>query len=185
MTSHDVILGLLMDRKLSGYEIKTMFQRWLSYFFDASYGTIYPTLAKMEKEGLLIKESVRQDKKPDKNVYAITPLGKERFMAYLASGLQDNVVRSDLMTRLFFGKHAEPALVIRWLEESRDGLALKLRQLEADYAMVRGTTKTEAQLICIELGLDNVRGTLRNIEASIARLQASSRESGANKEENQ
>lgn len=171
MTSQDVILGLLMKRTASGYEIKNMFQRWLSYFFDASYGTIYPTLAKMEAEGLITKQSVPQEKKPTKHVYAITALGRDRFQASLASDLQDNVVRSDLMTRLFFGEFAEEAIVLGWLEQSRAKLETRLKQLEDDYAFVRGHQPSRTQLICIEMGLDNVRAMLKSVTDSIARLQ--------------
>ena len=56
MTSQDVILGILMKRSLSGYDIKHMFETIFSYFYNASFGTIYPTLSKMEKEGLITKE---------------------------------------------------------------------------------------------------------------------------------
>lgn len=85
MNIQDVILGILSEKPHSGYEIKRHFEEYFSFFFDASYGTIYPTLSKMEKLNLITKESVRQEGKPDKNVFTITSAGLDQFHAYLQS----------------------------------------------------------------------------------------------------
>ena len=78
MNSQDVILGMLMKRSLTGYEIKQLFEDLFSYFYSSSYGTIYPMLHRMEKEELLTKENVLQDGKPNKNVFTITEKGRRQ-----------------------------------------------------------------------------------------------------------
>ena len=77
MNSQDVILGIIMYHSLSGYDIKHKLETIFSYFYNASYGTIYPTLSKMEKEGMITKESVIQEGRPNKNVYSITEEGQQ------------------------------------------------------------------------------------------------------------
>lgn len=47
----DVVLGLLMGKELSGYDIKIVFEDVFTHFFDGSFGMIYPTLRQLEKEG--------------------------------------------------------------------------------------------------------------------------------------
>lgn len=104
MNIQDVILGILSEKPHSGYEIKRHFEEYFSFFFDASYGTIYPTLSKMEKLNLITKESVRQEGKPDKNVFTITSAGLDQFHAYLQSPAEKDVLRSDFLCTCILGK---------------------------------------------------------------------------------
>lgn len=61
MNTQDVILGLLMKESLTGYQIKQLLENVFSNFYSSSYGIIYPTLARMEKEGFITKENVLQE----------------------------------------------------------------------------------------------------------------------------
>lgn len=72
MKIQGVILGILNSGPHSGYEIKRQFEERFSFFFNASYGSIYPTLSKFEKEKLITKKTVKHEGKPNKNVYTIT-----------------------------------------------------------------------------------------------------------------
>lgn len=132
MNSQDVILGMLMKRSYSGYEIKHSLETLFSCFFDASFGTIYPTLAKMEKEGLINKESVQQEGRPNKNLYTITDLGRQEFLNYMNSTLSKEVVRSDLVVRLQFGEHVEADVVKHWLSQAIRNTEDLLSKLNAD-----------------------------------------------------
>ena len=51
LKGRDVVLGLLMGKELSGYDIKIVFEDVFTHFFDGSFGMIYPTLRQLEKEG--------------------------------------------------------------------------------------------------------------------------------------
>jgi DNA-binding PadR family transcriptional regulator len=171
ITSQDVILGILMKSNKSGYDIKRMFESLFSYFYNASYGTIYPTLGRMEKEGLITKESIQQEGKPNKNVYSITERGRELFRAYLDSDIQDNEMKSDFMVRMYFGELAEPELVIRWLETGIQKMQVSLAKLLADYERWKpGMSPT--QLICIEMGISHEQGTLRNLEEGLSKMKS-------------
>ncbi|WP_236880832.1 PadR family transcriptional regulator [Clostridioides difficile] len=43
-----IILGFLMEKELSGYDLKQIMSESTSYFFDASFGSIYPALKRLE-----------------------------------------------------------------------------------------------------------------------------------------
>lgn len=47
-----VILGFLCEKDMTGYEIKQKMTLSTSNFIDASFGSIYPMLKKMEKGSL-------------------------------------------------------------------------------------------------------------------------------------
>ncbi len=48
-----VILGLLNEEPLSGYDMKKIIDIRMSFFWQESYGQIYPELAKLREEGLI------------------------------------------------------------------------------------------------------------------------------------
>ncbi|WP_232699867.1 PadR family transcriptional regulator [Brevibacillus daliensis] len=102
MDVKSIILGLLHYREMSGYDIKQFFTTSIGFFYDASYGAIYPALKKLEQEGLVTKEEVMQTGKPNKIMYYLTAEGKEHFRAEMKSDIENPVLRSDMLTRLFF-----------------------------------------------------------------------------------
>ncbi|WP_423801099.1 PadR family transcriptional regulator [Neobacillus sp. SAB-20_R2A] len=120
MNMQDVILGFLYEEPMSGYDIKQMMENSVSYFFDASFGAIYPALRKMEKEGLVEKQVIQQEGKPNKNLFAITDAGREQFQQYLNSPINPTVTRSDILIRIFFGRFTTKEKIIKWLEEERE-----------------------------------------------------------------
>lgn len=120
MNIQDVILGFIYEEPMSGYDIKQMMENSVSYFFDASYGAIYPALRKMEKEGLVEKQVIQQEGKPNKNLFAITESGKEQFQQYLSSPINPTITRSDVLIRIFFGRFTTKEKIQEWLLEERE-----------------------------------------------------------------
>ena len=75
MQKETLCLGLLSLGPRSGYEIKQMFEGPLSDFYSLSFGTIYPTLNKLQSAKFVSCKQHAQSKKPDKKVYTITKKG--------------------------------------------------------------------------------------------------------------
>lgn len=167
MNSQDVILGILMDSGKSGYDIKRLFERYFSMFYNASYGTIYPTLARMEKDGLIRKESLVQSGKPNKNVYTITERGEEAFRRYLASDIQPAEIKSDFMVRLFFGGLAEEAQVRRWLEDALERARRTCDALQAEYEL-RKDELSPTQRLGLKIGVTNQRTLIEHLEEALS-----------------
>jgi DNA-binding PadR family transcriptional regulator len=120
MNIQNVILGFLMDEPMSGYDIKRQFELSVTNFFEATLSGIYPALRKMEKDGLIHKEVVIQEGKPNKNVFSITDFGKQAFLNYLCSPTQATVIHSDILVRIFFGKFATREQTREWILDEFD-----------------------------------------------------------------
>ena len=74
-----IILGFLMTKERSGYDLKRCMTQTTSYFFDASFGSIYPALKRLTQKGLVtFREDVDGGK--FKKVYRITDSGRTAFM---------------------------------------------------------------------------------------------------------
>ncbi|MFC5406858.1 PadR family transcriptional regulator [Cohnella soli] len=171
MNSQDVLLGMLMRRSLSGYEIKNLYEEIFGYFYNSSYGTIYPTLHRMEKEGLISKESVVQEGKPNKNVYTITEEGQSRFYDYLNSHVESDTYKSDFLMRLYFGHYVDEKLVIDWLQQAEKEIQSELDSLSEKRDAFKDMMQP-TQLICIELGINICIAKLTTIREGMARLKA-------------
>jgi DNA-binding PadR family transcriptional regulator len=128
MNLQDVILGFLCERPRTGYEIKQQMENSVGFFFDASYGGIYPALRKLEKEGFVEKQVIPQEGKPNKNLFVITESGEALFQEYLNSPLNPTIIRSDFLMRLFFAQFTSKHNVLKWLKEERGENLTKLEQ---------------------------------------------------------
>ncbi|MGO2926966.1 MAG: PadR family transcriptional regulator, partial [Leuconostoc citreum] len=96
MKGREIILGILKNGPHTGYEINDILQTRLNHFFDATFGMIYPTLKKLEAEGLVTKQQVTQTDKPNKNIYQITDTGMTVFQKALREPTSDDVLKSDV-----------------------------------------------------------------------------------------
>ncbi|NBD24008.1 PadR family transcriptional regulator [Paenibacillus glycinis] len=172
MNSQDVILGLLHRQPLSGYEIKQMLEMPLSFFFDASFGTIYPTLAKLEAQGYILKESVIQESRPNKNVYSLTEAGRAQFQAYLESPVEKDSYRSDFMVRMFFGEHMDHDTLTDWVrdeirksEEAEKQISL-IKQKVSGIRPELSTVKT----LCLDIGFELNAAKTRTLHEALRKL---------------
>ncbi|MGG1515835.1 PadR family transcriptional regulator [Paenibacillus oryzisoli] len=170
MNSQDVILGLLMRGEMSGYDIKHRLESIFSFFYNASFGTIYPTLSKLEKEGYISKMSVIQEGRPNKNVYTITEEGKKLFQAYLHGPIERNEFKSDVMTRMFFGEFLEKDVMIGMLENQLQDAHDKLNRLTEMYKVYK-PEMSPTQEICIQIGISDKESLIRTLTQGIERLK--------------
>lgn len=124
MDIRTLCLGLLTLRDASGYEIKKAFEGELSYFYEASYGSIYPALNRLTGEGLLSCTAQAQEKRPDKKVYRITPKGRIAFMDELTKRPGRDRVRSDFIAIMMFAD----LLPVRHLSDLMDERIVEYRR---------------------------------------------------------
>jgi len=101
MNVRTLCLGILTFKEASGYEIKKMVEEDVfGHFIDASYGSIYPALTKMMTEGLVNVRAEEQAGKPDKKVYAITPLGRQELASALLVDPAKDKFKSEFMFQI-------------------------------------------------------------------------------------
>ena len=97
-------LGALSLGAATGYEIRKQFEEGpFAYFFDASFGSIYPALNKLLDEGLVTCETETQRSRPTKKIYSITEAGTTALRAALGHEPLEHKVRSDFLATLFLG----------------------------------------------------------------------------------
>ena len=93
---------MLTDGPASGYDMKKCFESSFGHFFPAGYGSIYPALATLARNGLVEFEQVPQDGKPDRKVYSITDKGREALTESLSNPSPSHKIRSEFLATLWF-----------------------------------------------------------------------------------
>ena len=101
------LLGLLSIGPMSGYDLRQLIPWSIGQFWNESYGQIYPALKQMTADGLVERETERQEGRPDKHVYSLTRAGRRELREWLKLPVVEEIPRSELLLKLFFGAHAE------------------------------------------------------------------------------
>jgi DNA-binding PadR family transcriptional regulator len=131
MDVRTLCLGVLTERAMSGYEIKKHFEHAFRHFFVAGFGSIYPALAELARDGLVSVTSVEQEKRPDKKVYELTERGWAVLLGELGQARPQHRVRSEFLALMYFA-HLLPAyrvpqimdeMVGEWERRLHDDLA--------------------------------------------------------------
>lgn len=123
-----VILGLLSHEELTGYEIKKRIDTALKYFWGASYGSIYPTLAGLVERGLADKREAGENKR-NKIIYTITEEGRRYLKEWLRQPVEKDEVRYETLLKLFFGNEEGPEQALRHIEAFREKVMQELPYL--------------------------------------------------------
>lgn len=122
-----VLLGLIADGPKTGYEIKKTIERSIGYFWQESYGQIYPVLHSLHKENYITKKSVTQSNKPDKIIYSITESGLRLLNDWINSPVSNLQYRNELLLRVFFGSISDSGQIINILQEHIESCTLQLK----------------------------------------------------------
>ncbi|HAH08648.1 MAG TPA: hypothetical protein DCL54_13100 [Alphaproteobacteria bacterium] len=143
-------LGLLMRGPASGYALKRLIENGpFCHFLEASFAAIYPALARLTADGLVSVTEEAQDRRPQKKVYAVTPAGREAFVAALSGPIEDDHFRSPWLVALYFADLLPPERVKTLIAERKDYC---LRQI-ALISEARASAETPGARYAAEMGL--------------------------------
>jgi DNA-binding PadR family transcriptional regulator len=162
MDIKSILLGFLSRQPLTGYELKKRFSISFSFFSGASYGSIYPALKKMEREGLVTQQLEIQDGAPNRKVYSISAAGRKVFIEALTAHYHWEMPKNAFLTRLFFFAHLAP-------EERKAAVRSHLESLKETQRQLLSTrSEIEAradfyQFQCYHFGLRFYQDIIRNV----------------------
>jgi DNA-binding PadR family transcriptional regulator len=95
------VLGFLLLKPMTGYELKAMMDLTIGHFNRASYGGIYPSLKKLARGGYVsMAQSIGGGK--IRKTYRPLPAGKKAFQIWLKTPLDITRGPGPLLTRIFF-----------------------------------------------------------------------------------
>lgn len=124
-------LGVLSMGEASGYEIKKAFEDSFSHFYVAGFGSIYPALAELTREGFVTCSDIEQEKRPAKKVYRLTDTGFERFRRALSDTYPSHRVRSDFMVMMAFAHLLTPDRLEQVFDTRLEDIAAQLEAVDS------------------------------------------------------
>lgn len=130
MSVRGLCLAILSFGDATGYEIrKESTEGRFSYFDDASFGSIYPALARLETDGMVTVREEPQAGKPSRKVYSITDAGREEFIRSLCEPQAPDTFKSPFLLIALNAANLPPDTLRRALDRRRAQVEDELRLL--------------------------------------------------------
>lgn len=171
-------LAILHDGERTGYEIrKESLEGRHRWFVDASYGSIYPALARLALGGLVTVREEVQSGRPSRKVYSITDSGRATLLEALAQPAGPDVFRSRFLLLSTFAPHLPRHSVEAAVNERRRHLRDEIASIKAaiEEADRDGAAHSEALAWAGDYGLNCLGSHLEYLEAHGDRLIAMAR----------
>lgn len=169
MNVRTLCLALLAHGEATGYDLKKQWAEGpFAHFVDASFGSIYPALARLQQEGLVALREEAQSGKPARKVYAITQAGRQAFVNAMSELPGPDTFRSPFAVMALCSGFLDPAAV-------RSAIDARLAESRAEIKEIqshREQCANPAVQWLIDWGLEHFRNEIRFIEGNRERLEA-------------
>lgn len=138
-TTSYAILGLLTFGEMSGYDLKRLADQSIGYFFwSPARSQVYAELRRLTSLGFVTETEVRQERRPDKRIYRLTPEGRRALSQWLElSQVEPDVFKSTFLLKIFFGSLTSPETIAAQVEERRRQVEERLAEYEAIEARIQ------------------------------------------------
>lgn len=161
MSLRYAILGLLLDRPSSGYDLAGRFADVIgAYAWDAKHSQIYPELRRLEGEGLV--EVVGRGAR-GRTTYRCTADGLAALRTWLVTGPDSTGgVKNEHVLRLFLLAALEREDALELLRQTEVGATERVEHLEAEFAALQERTGSPAGGslgLTVQLGIHSFRAT--------------------------
>lgn len=135
MNARTLILAILNFQEATGYEIrKKCSEGPYSYFVDISYGSIYPTLAKLESEKCVTCRMEQDSGKPERKVYVITDKGRSEFAQSIILPPARDKFKSEFLLVAMNAEIGTKQSVGKAIDERIEHLEIELKMIRENMA---------------------------------------------------
>lgn len=169
-----MLLGMLSSRPMHGYEIaERLGEPGMELWVHLGRTSVYYSLGRLEREGLVTRHTERKGGKPERNVYSISEAGRARFHESLERALGGATQPPDPFDVALFHLHHVDTPVLLERVESRVE-ALEVRSAELANAVDEARTVDgqalllvlEHRLACVRADIDYLQGLVRLLSDS-------------------
>ena len=171
-TTEFAVLGLLSYGERSGYELKKAVEAGVGYVWTAAKSQVYAVLPRLVEGGLATARQVRQERRPDKQVYRITKRGEQAFHDWLEEPVDETGFRSPFLLKLFFGAKMSKEALVAHVERKREEAARELAEYREIEARIRGDERSYFGYVTLRWGLAQARAWIRWADEILRELEA-------------
>ena len=171
------LLGLLSIEPMSGYDIRQNFQESLNFFWNESYGQIYPALKRLLARDFIAAVAGGQNGRRERRAYTITAKGRAHLRRWLAQPPRQQPIRDELLLKIFLGRLAPPGACvehIRRLRREQEELLASYKEIEKRVGIERaGHPHAQFWYLTLKHGIEMRRARIRWCDEALAVLQES------------
>jgi PadR family transcriptional regulator, regulatory protein AphA len=162
------VLGLLTRGEKSGYDLRKAAEGSVGYFWTPAKSRIYAILPRLVEAGLVRRRDVAQSRRPDKQLYRLTPRGEEALRRWIGQGaLEPETSRNTLLVKVFFGELAEPEQILGQIRQRR----VEMEQLKAELEAIEAHGRDDLYPHLTRLyGLEYAKAIIRWAKAAERKL---------------
>ncbi len=131
MSLAHALLASIIEQPCSGYDLAKQFDGTVGFFWKASHQQIYRELSKLEAEGWITAETIRQAGRPDKKLFSPTELGQQHLLEWIAQPSEPTPLKEELLVKIFAGYLVPRQLIVEELEHHRQAHQEKLSVFQA------------------------------------------------------
>ena len=133
-TIRGLLLGCLMERPMSGYDIMKYANEHLAHCYVVpARSQIYGELHRLEKEGYITTERTTQSNRPEKNICTITAIGNKTFLTWISQPMKPNTFKSPSLLQMYFSHKGSMMILKKLLKEHMQETATKMAFLANRY----------------------------------------------------
>lgn len=112
------MLGLLAEGERSGYDLLKRAEDSVAHMWSPAKSQLYAVLPRLVEAGLARRRNVRQQGRPDKQLYRLTPAGR----AAVRNWLERTPPKSwdELLLKVFFARLGSRRALLQQLEDYRE-----------------------------------------------------------------
>jgi PadR family transcriptional regulator, regulatory protein AphA len=167
-TTEAVALGVLAEGERSGYDLLKRVEASVGHIWSPARSQLYAVLPRLVESGLARRRMVRQTSRPDKQLYRLTPAGKQAVQAWL----EDAPPRSfdELMLKVFFAKLVPRASLRRQLEDFRESQVEQLEEYRAIEREIARKPQSRYGYLTLKYGLALIPCRLEWIDQALKEL---------------
>jgi DNA-binding PadR family transcriptional regulator len=163
------ILGLIIKRPLSGYDIKRVLKSLGWLVGEPSFGSLYPALNSLQKDGLVTMATETRPGKPSRKIYSITESGKQTLQEWVNRPAGPNASLRAFVMRLILSDNYSQAGMISQLYQRRAQIATHCAALEKNAELQNGGANL-GQRLALDYGLALAKAELSWLDSTLERL---------------
>jgi DNA-binding PadR family transcriptional regulator len=167
-TTEAVALGVLAEGERSGYDLLKRVESSVGHIWSPAKSQLYAILPRLVVSGLARRRMVRQSTRPDKQLYRLTPKGKQAVRAWLEHAAPRSF--DELMLKVFFAKLVPRASLRRQLEDFRDDQIEQLEEYRAVEREIASKPQSRYGYLTLRYGLELMPVRIEWIDRALKEL---------------
>ena len=169
MSLYDLLLGLLNQKPMSGYDIKRYLKSLSWLIGSPSTGALYPALHSLQGDGLVIAQGATSPGRPPRKVYSITEAGKIALQEWAGQPVMTDLPLKAFIMRLILAGYWSGIRLRAQLQQRRTEVATHQDALQRSLQTLDPGDDL-GQCLALDYGLAVAGAELAWLDSTLARL---------------